>query len=47
MIEKYSEKVIVLFSELRLFQLVIVFFFSTVTPNFYHSTTKFVHLPTF
>ena len=51
MIEKYSEKVIVLsFPEFRLFQLLIVFFFFfffIVDPNFYYSTIKFVHLPTF
>ena len=36
-------------SEFRLFQLVIIFFFFflILTPNFYYSTIKFVHLPTF
>ena len=51
MIEKYLERVIVLSFPSQLFLLIIVFFFFflffILTPNFYYSTIKFVHLPTF
>ena len=56
MIEKYLEKIIALSFQFWLFQIVIyiyiyiyiyIFFFFILTPNFYYSTIKFVHLTTF
>ena len=45
MIEEYSESHCFKFPEFRLFQLVSFFFM--LTPNFYYSALKFVHLPIF